>query len=198
MMQGQREQHTILAGDELHFGGRVELRDNIAVTQRHSLRRTGRSRRVKKNRFVVAADRWKFRFLSFYKSLPTSIVVLASVDQDELWPFFEIEFLDPIHSLSCRDDRARVAVLQRVTQNLVAKLDIQGHSDHPCANDSQHSRDRFRAVFRENRNGVAALEIVLNEPISERECASRQFLKRPMISIFLAKDHQCRLPAVLA
>src|SRR5439155_13510526 len=122
MMQGQWEQHAILASDELHFGSRVELRDNIVVTQRHAFRRAGRSRRIKQHRFIVAAHRRKFRLLAFKEPLPTSLVVLASIEQDELWLFFEIEFLDPLHSLFCRDNRARVTVLQRVTQSLVTKL----------------------------------------------------------------------------
>ena len=40
-MQREREQHTILGGDDLHLGGVIELRNDVAVTQRHAFGRAG-------------------------------------------------------------------------------------------------------------------------------------------------------------
>ena len=187
-MQGQREQHTILAGDELHFGSRIELRDNIAVTQRHAFGRAGCSRCVKQHCFIVAADRRELRLIALKESLPTLFVVLVGIEQDELWFFFEIEFLDPFHPLFRRDNRARITVSQRMNQSFVAKLDIQRHSHHTRANDSQRGRNPLRAVFRKERNGIAAFEIILGEPVPERSRAIREFFKRPTMSIFLAEE----------
>ena len=200
MMQRQRQQHAIVALDELHVGGRVQLRDNIAVTQRHTFRRTGCSRCVKQDRFIFVAHRRKFYLLVVKEPLPIRLrrIVLAGIEQDELWFFFEIEFLDALHSFFGRDNRARIAVLQRVNKSLVAKLDIQWHNHHPRANNSQSRSDPFRAVLRKQRNGFAAFKIAPSEPVRERARARCQFLKRPTVSILLAKNHQRRLVAGLA
>ena len=83
-------------------------------------------------------------------------------------------------------------------QSFVAKLDIERHSDHARANNSERSRDVFRAVFREKRHAIAALEFVLNEPVRERARARRKLLKRPTMSLFLAEDQESCLIPVLA
>src|SRR2546422_9069040 len=107
------------------------------MTKQHALGRPGCSRCVKQHRFIVATHRREFYLFALKEPLPTLRVVFASIKQNELWFFSEIEFLDPLHSLSCRDNRARIAVLQRVNQSFVPKLDIERHSDHARANDSQ-------------------------------------------------------------
>ena len=199
-MQGQREQHTISARDEVHFGGGIELRRNVPMTQRHAFGRTGCSRRIKEHRFIVATHRRKFGLFALKEPFPIRLrrIVLASIEQNEFWFFFEIKLLDPFHSLSCRNDRARLTVLQNVNQSFVAKLDIQRHSDHARTNDSQRGRDPLRTVFGEEGHGIAAFEILPDEPIGESSRASCKFLKRPTISIFSAKDQQRRLVAALA
>src|SRR5438876_1834735 len=172
----------------LHFCGDIELRDNVAVTQRHAFGRTGRSRRVKQHGFIVAAHCREFCLLALKEPLPTLLVVLPSIEQDKFWFFLEIKFPNSPCSLLCGDDGARIAVLQRVNESFVSKLNIQRHCDGTRANDPQGSRNPFRAIFRKERNGVAAFETILGEPVRERSRTIREFLKRPTMSIFLAEE----------
>ena len=199
-MQGQREQHTISAFDEVHFGGGIELRRNVPMTQRHALGRTGCSRGIKEHCFIVPTYRRKFCLFVLKEPFPIRLrrILFASIEQDEFWFFFEIKLLDPLRSLSCRNDRARLTVLQNVNQSFLAKLDIERHSDHASANDSQRSRDPLRAVFGEEGHGIAAFKILPDEPIGESSRASCKFLKRPTMSIFLVEIDQRRLVATLA
>ena len=173
-MQGQRKQHTISACNEVHIGGGIELRDDVAMTQRHALGRTGCSRRIKEHRFIVTTYRRKFFLYALKKPFPIrfSRILLSSIEQNESWFFFEIKLLDPLHSLLCHNDRAHVAVLQNVNQSLLAKLHIERHSDHPRSNDSQRGRDPLRAVSGEEGDGIAAFKILPDEPISESSRAS--------------------------
>ena len=101
-----------------------------------------------------------------------SPILFTSIEQNGLWFFFEIKPLDPFHSLSCRNNRARLTVLQNVTQSSLAKLNIERHSDHARANDSQRSCDPLWAVFSEEGDGIAAFKILPDEPISESSRAS--------------------------
>jgi len=198
-MQGQREQHTISAREDVHFGGGIELRRNVPMTQRHAFGRTGCSRRIKEHRFIVASHRRKVCLSALKEPFPIRLrrIVLASIEQDEFWFFFEIKLLDPFHSLSCRNDRSRLTILQNVNQSSLAKLNIERYSDHARANNSQRSCDPLRAVFGEEGHGIAAFEILPDEPIAESSRASCKFLKRPTMSIFLVEDDQCRLVATL-
>src|SRR5438105_9333340 len=111
-MQGERKQHTISARNEVHIGGGIELRDDVAMTQRYALGRTGCSRRIKEHRFIVATYRRNFCLFALKKPFPIRLsrILLSSIEQNESWFFFETKLLDPFHSLSCRNDRARVAV----------------------------------------------------------------------------------------
>ncbi len=199
-MQGERKQHTISARNEVHIGGGIELRDDVAMTQRHALGRTGCSRRIKEHCFIVATYRRKFCLFGLKEPFPIRLrrIVLANIERNELWFFSEIKLPDPLHSLLCRDNRARITVLQNVNQSFVIKLDIQRHSDHARMNDSQRGRDPLRAVFGEEGHSIAAFKILPDEPIGESSCASRKLLKRPTISIFLLKGEQCCLVAALA
>jgi hypothetical protein len=85
-----------------------------------------------------------------------------------------------------------------VKQSLVAKLNVQRYCDHTSANDPECSRDPLWAVFGKERHRIAPLEILPNEPIPERVRASRKFLKRPALSVFLPEDHQGRLLTMFA
>src|SRR6266487_1834731 len=96
------------------------------------------------------------------------------------------------------DDGARTTVAQNVNESLVSKLDIQRHSHGARANDSQRSHDPFRAIFREQRNGIAAFETIPDEPVRERSRAVCKLFKRPAMSIFFCQSQQCCLFAALA
>ena len=108
---------------------------------------------------------------------PTPLIAGVGIKQNELRLVFQIEFLDPLRSLSCRDNRAGITVLQRVHQGFIAKLDVERHSDHARANNSERSGDPFRTVFREEGHGIAAFEILFDKSIRERPRTTCEFFK---------------------
>src|SRR5206468_4617203 len=142
--------------------------------------------------FIVATYRRKFCLFVLKEPFPIRLrrILFVSIEQNEFWFFFEIKLLDPFDSLSCRNDRARLTVLQNVNQSFLAKLDIERHNDRVRANDSQCGRYPLRAIFGEEGHGIAAFEILADEPIGESSGARCKFLKRPAMSIFLAEGQQ--------
>ena len=89
-MQWQGEEDTILAGQDSDSNNGIELRSNIAVTQRNTFGRSRCSGCIKQHCFVVAAHRREFYLLALKEPLPIRLrrIVFAGIEQDEPWFFF--------------------------------------------------------------------------------------------------------------
>ena len=153
VMQGEGEAHAVARRDEPDAGERVDLKGQVAVTQRDALWRSRRARGVEQGGGVGVP--------TLGKELPRATqpvpagAPLRRVQQDDAGRRSQAGHAG--RPVGGREDEPRRAVGQGVSEGLVVELRVQGNHHGACPDDCERRGDPLRPVRREQGGAGSGL-----------------------------------------